>query len=83
METDHRGGRTPPRSRATPPEPMAQTTVRFPRAMLKQARIRAATDEVTLQALLIDALDAELRRREKLEARRRVGRTGRRAGAGR
>jgi hypothetical protein len=62
---------------------MAQTTVRFPRAMLKEARIRAATDEITLQALLIRALDAELRRREKAEARRRARRSERRAGAGR
>jgi hypothetical protein len=62
---------------------MAQTTVRFPRAMLKEARIRAATDEITLQALLIGALDAELRRREKAEARRRARRSERRAGAAR
>jgi hypothetical protein len=58
---------------------MAQTTVRFPRALLKRARIRAATDEVTLQALLIHALDRELERREKVEARRRARRSGRRA----
>ena len=50
-------------------EPMAQTSVRFPRALLKRARIRAATDEVSLQALLISALDAELDRRDKVEAR--------------
>jgi hypothetical protein len=62
---------------------MAQTTVRFPRALLKQARIRAATDEVTLQALLIHALDVELKRREKAEARRRARRSGSRASASR
>lgn len=73
----------PPRSRPPDREPMAQTTVRFPRAMLKEARIRAATDEITLQALLIGALDAELRRREKAEARQRARRSERRAGAGR
>ena len=50
----------PPRTKLADQEPMAQTTVRFPRALLKQARIRAATDEVTLQALLIHALDREL-----------------------
>ena len=49
---------------------MAQTSVRFPRTLLKRARIRAATDEVSLQALLISALDAELERRDKLEARK-------------
>ena len=47
----------PPRTKLADQEPMAQTTVRFPRALLKRARIRAATDEVTLQALLIHALD--------------------------
>ena len=51
-------------------EPMAQTSVRFPRALLKRARIRAATDELSLQALLISALDAELDRRDKVEAQR-------------
>jgi hypothetical protein len=50
-------------------EPMAQTSVRFPRALIKRARIRAATDEVSLQALLISALEAELDRRDKVEAR--------------
>jgi hypothetical protein len=38
--------------------------------LLKRARIRAATDEISFQALLISALDAELGRREKIEARR-------------
>ena len=73
----------PPRTKSADQEPMAQTTVRFPRALLKQARIRAATDEVTLQALLIHALDAELKRREKAEARRRARRSDRRASASR
>ena len=72
-----------PRTKTADQEPMAQTTVRFPRALLKQARIRAATDEVTLQALLIHALDRELKRRENAEARRRVRRSGRRASASR
>lgn len=73
----------PPRTKLADQEPMAQTTVRFPRALLKQARIRAATDEVTLQALLIHALDAELKRREKAEARRRARRSDRRVSASR
>ena len=51
---------------------MAQTSVRFPRPLLKRARVRAATDEITLQALLIAALDAELARRDKHEEQRRV-----------
>jgi len=51
--------------------------------MLKRARIRAATDEVTLQSLLIKALDAELNRRDKAEARRQARRSDRHAGASR
>jgi hypothetical protein len=53
---------------------MSQTSVRFPRTLLKRARIRAATDEISLQALLISALDAELDRRDKLELRRQARR---------
>ena len=71
----------PPRPKSLDAEPMAQTTVRFPRVLLKRARIRAATDEVTLQALLIVALDTELTRREKADARRLVRRSDRRATA--
>jgi hypothetical protein len=59
---------------------MAQTSVRFPRPLLKRARVRAATDEITLQALLIAALDAELERRDKHEEQRRL-RAERRQGA--
>ena len=73
----------PPRPTPSDFEPMAQTTVRFPRAMLKRARIRAATDEVTLQSLLIKALDAELKRRDKAEARRKARRSDRHASASR
>ena len=60
----------PTRPNQTGDDTMLQTSVRFPRALLKRARIRAATDEISLQALLIGALDAELERRDKLEARR-------------
>jgi hypothetical protein len=49
---------------------MVQTSLRFPHGLLKRARIRAATDEVSLQALLIAALETELARRDRLEARR-------------
>lgn len=73
----------PPRSKSTERAPMAQTTVRFPRALLKRARIRAATDEVTMQALLIHALGAELDRRDKAEARRQARRSNRRISANR
>ena len=67
----------PSRQRLVDPEPMAQTTVRFPRTLLKRARVRAATDEITLQALLAGALEAELCRREKAEARRDARRSDR------
>ncbi len=72
----------PPRPRPSDTEPMAQTSVRFPRALLKRARIRAATDEISFQALLIAALEAELARLEKAEARRQTRQSDRRAAAG-
>ena len=71
----------PPRPKSSDAAPMAQTTVRFPRPLLKRARIRAATDELTLQALLIVALDTELARRDKADARRLHPRSDRRAAA--
>lgn len=49
-------------------EPMAQTTIRLPRSLLKQARLRAVTDEITLQALVVDAVAAELARRDRTRA---------------
>ena len=71
----------PPRQNLLGAEPMAQTTVRFPHSLLKRARIRAATDEVTLQSLLIAALDTELTRRDKGDARRQARRADRQAAA--
>jgi hypothetical protein len=71
----------PPRPRSSDTEPMAQTSVRFPRSLLKRARIRAATDETSFQAMLIAALDAELTRREQAEARREARRSTRRTAA--
>ena len=71
----------PPRQKLLGAEPMAQTTVRFPRSLLKRARIRAATDDLTLQSLLIAALDTELTRREKGDARRQARRSDRQATA--
>jgi hypothetical protein len=73
----------PSRPRSSASEPMVQTSVRFPRAMLKRARIRAATDEISFQAMLIAALDAELVRREKAEERRQLRLTTRRRTANR
>lgn len=71
----------PPRPKPLVAEPMAQTTVRFPHALLRRARIRAATDEITLQALLVVALETELTRREKADARRQARRSDRQATA--
>ena len=62
----------PPRPKNPRSEPLVQTTVRFPRSLLKRARMRALTDDTTLQALLITALDTELTRRERTEARRQA-----------
>jgi len=50
---------------------MVQTTVRFPRSMLKRARVRAAVEEVTLQSLVIAGLEAELKRLDRRDERRR------------
>jgi len=70
------------RRRRTPgEEPMVQTSLRFPRGLLRRARIRAATDEVSLQSLLIIALETELARRDRLEARREQRRSTRHAAA--
>lgn len=50
-------------------EPLARTTVRLPRSLLKRARIRCVTDELTLQSLVASALETELDRRDKAEQR--------------
>jgi hypothetical protein len=71
-----------PRLRQPVVQPMTQTTVRFPQPLLKRARIRAAVDEITLQALLVEALDAELSRREKKDERRQAAARRRRSANG-
>lgn len=60
----------PPRGQRLRDEPLVRTSVRFPRDVLKRARIRAATDECSLQSLLITALETELAKRDKAEATR-------------
>jgi len=60
------------RSQLAADEPMAQTTIRFPQSLLKRARVRAATDELSLQALMNAALAAELERREVQDERRQA-----------
>lgn len=60
----------PSRPRPAEAEPLAQTSVRFPKPLIKRARIRAATDEISLQQLMVRALESELDRRDKVEQRR-------------
>lgn len=60
----------PPRGQRLRDEPLVRTSVRFPRDLLKQARIRAATDECSFQSLLITALETELSKRDRAEAKR-------------
>ena len=66
-----------PRRPVLDQEPMAQTTIRLPRSLLKQARLRAVTDDITLQALVIDAVAAELARRDGKRPARRGPAAGR------
>jgi hypothetical protein len=64
-----RGARMP-RSRQPTAEPLSQTSVRFPKPLIKRARIRAIVDEISLQELLVCALEAELDRRDKADTSR-------------
>lgn len=59
----------PPSAERSEAEPLARTTVRLPRPLLKRARIRCVTDELTLQSLVAFALETELDRRDKAEHR--------------
>ena len=59
----------PPPADRSEAEPLARTTVRLPRPLLKRARIRCVTDELTLQSLVALALETELDRRDKAEHR--------------
>jgi hypothetical protein len=60
----------PPRGQRLRDEPLVRTSVRFPRDLLKRARIRVATDECSFQSLLIAALETELAKRDRAEAAR-------------
>jgi hypothetical protein len=64
-----------PRSRQPTAEPLSQTSVRFPKALIKRARIRAINVETSLQELLVCALEAELDRRDAAD-KRAAGRPG-------
>lgn len=59
----------PPPADRTEAEPLARTTVRLPRPLLKRARIRCVTDDLTLQSLVACALETELDRRDRAEQR--------------
>ena len=65
-----KGARMPPPADRSEAEPLARTTVRLPRPLLKRARIRCVTDDLTLQSLVACALETELDRRDKEEQRR-------------
>lgn len=73
----------PTRRQLSGPEQMVQTTVRFPHALLKRARVRAANDEITLQTLLIAALDTELARLDQRDERRQASAERRQPAKGR
>ena len=60
----------PPPADRSEAETLARTTVRLPRPLLKRARIRCVTDELTLQSLVAFALETELDRRDEAERRR-------------
>jgi hypothetical protein len=64
-----KGARMPPPADRSEAEPLARTTVRLPRPLLKRARIRCVTDELTLQSLVASALETELDRRDQAEQR--------------
>lgn len=66
----------PPPADRTKAEPLARTTVRLPRPLLKRARIRCVTDELTLQSLVASALETELDRRDRAEQRQTRRATG-------
>ena len=68
--TGAKGARMPPPADRSEAEPLARTTVRLPRPLLKRARIRCVTDELTLQSLVAHALETELDRRDEAERRR-------------
>lgn len=67
----------PPPADQSGAEQLARMTVRLPRPLLKRARIRCVTDELSLQTLVASALETELDRRDRAEQRRarRAGRT--------
>lgn len=67
--TGAKGARMPPPADRSEAETLARTTVRLPRPLLKRARIRCVTDELSLQSLVAHALETELDRRDKAEHR--------------
>lgn len=65
----------PPPADRTEAEPLARTTVRLPRPLLKRARIRCVTDDLTLQSLVACALATELDRLDRAEQRKALNRS--------
>lgn len=66
IDTAPRGARM---SHQPTAQPLAHTTVRLPKALLKRARIRCVNDEMSLQAFVACAIEAELDRRDSAEQR--------------
>lgn len=58
------------RPRIERPEPIEAITTKLPRSLIKQLKLRAAQDEITVQDFMLGAVTRELARRERLEARR-------------
>lgn len=63
------------RPRIERPEPIEAITTKLPRSLIKQLRLRAAKDEISVQDLMLGAVTRELARRERLEARRATPRS--------
>ena len=51
-------------------EPFVTTSIRIPEDLLYQARIQAAVDRTTIQALIAEALRRELQRRTQATEKR-------------
>ena len=53
-------------------EPLENLSTRLPESTVRRLRLRAVDDEISIQELVEQAVNRELRRRDKLGARRRT-----------
>lgn len=58
------------RPRIERPEPIEAITTKLPRSVIRQMRLRATKDDITVQDFVLGAVTRELARRDRLEARR-------------